>query len=161
MKRTGFARPAPKPAKVYEVHTPRARECAVYDGKARLTLSLPRPKDNAIQHRGYMDAVRRMACAHCGRAGPSQFCHSDLGGNGNGGKGAHYKSDCRLGWPGCADRPGARGCHSLIGSAGTFTRFVRHRLEAELSRKTRADVVASGQWPKDLPLWVEEVEQTA
>lgn len=137
----------PRQDKVYAVHTPRARAVAVYDGTARMTVCLPQPKENAIQHEGYMSLVRLMPCEHCRRAGPSQFCHSDEG------KGLNIKTDCRKGWPGCADGPGRTGCHTFIGSTGTFTRDQRRYIEAAHSARVRARVIAAGQWPHDLPLW--------
>lgn len=142
----GFSRPEPKPAKVIE-YTPRARAAAVAvaDLSSRMVVTVP--KENALQHEGYMDIVRRMACAHCGRPGPSQFCHADEG------KGMALKSDSRLGWPGCADAPGWIGCHTLIGSTGTFKRDHRRALEANLGAKTRREVFERGLWPKSLPYW--------
>jgi hypothetical protein len=144
----GFARPEPRPAKVigdgYTVR-PRAAAVAVADLSAQLVV--PVPKVNALQHEGYMNIVRRMACAHCGRPGPSQFCHSDEG------KGLAIKSDCRKGWPGCADAPGRIGCHSLVGSTGAFKREHKRTLEDKLAAKTRREVFERGLWPKTLPYW--------
>ena len=148
MKRSGFKRKLPPRREATQsTYTPRARPVAVAHPDARLSLALPRPKENALQHQGYMDIVRRMACAHCGRPGPSQFCHSDEG------KGERIKTDCRRGWPGCADAPGRIGCHTLIGSTGAFTRDQRRQLEASHSKNTRAAVIAAGLWPKNLPAW--------
>ena len=113
-------------------------------------MSVPVPKRDYLQHDGYMNIVRRMACAHCGRAGPSQFCHSDEG------KGGMLKTDCRRGWPGCADGPGRVGCHTLIGSTGAFTRDQRRHLEATYAKVTREAIRTAGAWPKDLP----QLEQT-
>ena len=132
MKRTGFARPAPKPAKVYEVHTPRARECAVYDGKARLTLSLPRPKTEYVRDESYRRWVASLPCAHCGKAGPSQAAHADEG------KGMSIKASDDTCYPLCADAPGRRGCHSVIGASGMFTQAQRRALEATYQERTRA-----------------------
>ncbi|MDP3139811.1 MAG: hypothetical protein Q8N17_26175 [Burkholderiaceae bacterium] len=150
-----FRRPPPKPAKVYEVHTPRPRAVAVAVTDTRARMVVPVPKQSAQQHKGYMDIVRRMACAHCGRHAPSQFCHSDEG------KGERYRTDCRRGWPGCADGPGRVGCHTLIGSTGTFKREHKRALEDKLARKTRREVLERGLWPKDLPPWPEDEDTTA
>ena len=74
MKRTGFARPAPRPPKVYEVHTPRPRAVAVHDGKARLTVHLPQPKDvkakpgkaaPTVAEAAWMDAITAIGCIAC------------------------------------------------------------------------------------------------
>lgn len=98
-------------------------------------------KESALQHAGYMVLVRKLPCAHCGRAGPSQFCHSDEG------KGMAIKSDCRLGWPGCGD------CHHAIGTKRIYQRDERRSLEDRYAAQTRAAILAAGLWPKTLPLW--------
>ena len=148
----------PRPVKTLDGYTPRPRAVAVAvrDDSARMVV--PVPKENALQHEGYMAIVRRMPCAHCGRQGPSQFAHADEG------KGLAIKTDCRRGWPGCADGPGRIGCHTLLGSTGTFTRDQRRHLEESHGAKTRAQIVADGAWPAGLPMWVEptnEDERTA
>lgn len=152
----GFQRksPALRPCTQVE-YTPRARAAAVavHDGGACMVVQVP--KENALQHQKYMDVVRRMACMHCGRAAPSQFCHADEG------KGLAIKSDCRLGWPGCADGPGRVGCHSLIGSTGNLKREHKRLLEANYGRATRALVRAADQWPADLEPWPADEEQAA
>lgn len=155
MKRgTGFRPKLPplRPVKQYEVHTPRLRPMAVPVAPAANAATFrPAPKDRPLQHGGYIAAVRRLACAHCCRPGPSQFCHADI--LGTGGKGKGIKSDCRLGWPGCADTSGREGCHTLIGSRGTYTKADRHALEARYGTETRATVRAMGAWPARLPAW--------
>lgn len=129
--------------------TPR-EPCRVPDTSARLVV--PVPKECVIQHRGYMDIVRGMHCAHCGRQPRSEFCHADQG------KGIGIKTDCRLGWPGCSDdlMTHREGCHKFIGSRGTFTQAQRRALETRYGEQTRAKVLAAGLWPKDLPLWTEQ-----
>lgn len=111
------------------------------DGAARLVVM---PKSKPVQHEGYMRIVRKLNCAHCGRAGPSQFCHSDEG------KGGAIKSDCRFGWPGCADRLGEPGCHTLIGTHRIYPKQERRVLEDEMSRRTRHQVRDLGLWPAGL-----------
>lgn len=99
------------------------------------------PKEDAIQHSGYMNLVRAMPCMHCGRAPRSQFCHSDQN------KGVAIKTDCRRGFPCC------RRCHELIGSTGKLGRAERRRLEDEYADRTRAKIIAYGAWPARLPMW--------
>ena len=149
MKRSGFKpkAPPPRPVKTIEGYTPRPRAVAVAVADTRARMVVPVPKENALQHAGYMDLVRRMPCAHCGRRGPSQFCHADES------KGMSIKSDCRLGWPGCADRPGAVGCHTIVGSTGYFKREHRRHLEATYGEKSRRAIFESGKWPPGLPYW--------
>jgi hypothetical protein len=143
LARTGFKRP------VYErtrsVLTPIPEHLRRNASMTPLLASLSAPieKDNPLQHQGYMDIVRAMPCAHCGRPPRSQFCHSDEG------KGMGIKSDCRQGWPGCPE------CHEAIGTNRIYPRHQRRALEAEMARQTRAQIEASGQWPKNLPKWTE------
>jgi len=69
MKRSGFARQPPKPAKVYESHTPRVRPVA--KATARLDQQLRQmPKDQIRRDLRYRDACRAMPCQHCGNASP-------------------------------------------------------------------------------------------
>jgi hypothetical protein len=103
----------------------------------------PVEKDNPLQHAGYMNVVRSLPCARCGHPPRSQFCHSDEG------KGTGIKSDCRLGWPGCAQ------CHHDIGTARTYPKATRRQIEAELARRTRHQIESMGLWPKNLPRWSE------
>ena len=107
-------------------------------------------KEDALQDRAYMAAVRTLACAHCGWPPPSQFCHSDEG------KGGMIKTDCRRGWPGCGPRLGEIGCHALLGSTGKLGRDVRRDLERRYAAQTRDKVRALGLWPAGLPEWSEE-----
>lgn len=100
-------------------------------------------KENAPQHQGYMNLVRALPCAHCGKAPRSIFCHSDEA------KGMGIKSDCRQGWPGCPE------CHDAIGTKRIYPKEQRRALEAEMARKTRALIEVSGLWPKNLPRWTE------
>lgn len=102
-------------------------------------------KENASQHRGYMDAVKGLGyCMRCGCQFPQyilpDFCHRNMG------KGKGIKTDVREGWPGC------RSCHTVIDSGG-LPREIRRLEELELGRLTRAAVLAAGTWPKNLPLW--------
>ena len=101
----------------------------------------PVEKDNPIQHAGYMNAVRSLPCARCGKPPRSQFCHSDEG------KGQGIKSDCRLGWPGCAQ------CHYDIGTARIYPKNERRELEAWMACETRQLIERLGLWPANLPRW--------
>ena len=129
---------------------PRPREIAVaVAGPARATVAVPAPKDGAIQHQGYMAAVRRLPCYRCGVVGLTQFCHRDEG------KGLGLKTDCREGWPGCGPNfLGDPGCHWLIGTSGRFDRALRRVFEFDAGIATRATIRNMGQWPATLPAWV-------
>ena len=144
MIRSGFKRPALQ--RVRTVHTPvpeHLRRKASITPVVTSTSEVIK-KENALQHAGYMDLVRSMPCAHCGRAPRSQFCHTDET------KGMGIKTDCRKGWPGCDE------CHFLIGTKRIYPRDERRALEARYAAQTRAAIVAAGLWPKKLPRWTEE-----
>lgn len=100
-------------------------------------------KENALQHSGYINLVRGMPCARCGKAPRSQFCHADMD------KGMGIKTDCRRGWPGCAD------CHYFVGTSGTLPKEARRLVEAVYAQQTREKIIAAGLWPKRLPHWSE------
>lgn len=101
----------------------------------------PIDKERAIQHAGYMSAVRGMPCMRCGAPPRSYFCHSDQG------KGLGIKTDCRRGWPGCSE------CHWLVGTSGILSRDERRQAEDDYAKATRAEIRASGKWPMNLPGW--------
>ena len=148
MKRSGFKSkaPAPRPVKQCE-YVPRPRAIAVaVAGPARATVAIP--KDNPLQHRAYMAAVRSLPCDLCRTQAGSQFCHADI--LGKGGKGTGIKSDCRLGWPGC------QACHFYVGTSGAMPKETRHRFEAAAGRRTRAEIRRRGLWPATLPAWADD-----
>lgn len=147
LKRTPFKSKLPprkEPKQLDACYTikPKAVACRI-EGMAD-RMSVPVPKPESIQHRGYMNLVRAMACAHCNRPPRSVFCHSDEH------KGMATKSDCRLGWPGCP------ACHQMIGTDRIYPRDERREIEADMARRTRAAIRAAGAWPKNLPEWKEE-----
>ena len=112
----------------------------------RATVAVP--KDDMIQHGAYMAAVRSLPCDLCRTWAGSQFCHSDI--LGNGGKGMGIKSDCRLGWPGCP------ACHYYVGTSGAMPKETRHRYEAAAGCRTRAEIRRRGIWPASLPAWPQD-----
>lgn len=132
-------RPYPKPPRAPLVPIPRDMAERISYGTAR--MSVPVPKVRPVQNAAYMDAVRSLPCIRCGAAPRSQFCHADEG------KGTGIKSDCREGWPGCAQ------CHHDIGTARVLDKERRREWEAEAGRATRATINAMGLWPKRLPQW--------
>lgn len=150
MKRGGFKRPIyeRKPTVVMPIPE-ELRGRSVYARSPEATKA--DPKGETLQHQGYMAAVRKLPCYRCGIVGFSQFCHSDEG------KGERYKSDCRLGWPGCGPHLSGsgmvNGCHYDIGTARVLPKQERRAFEAEAARKTRETIRLSGAWPKSLPDW--------
>lgn len=142
MIRTGFRRPTLERVRTVHKQIPEhLRRGSVY---ARANApAAPVEKENLLQHAGYMNAVRSLPCAHCGKGPRSVFCHSDEG------KGAGIKSDCRNGWPGCHE------CHDAIGTRRIYDKAMRRALEAAMAKSTRKQIQSLGLWPKTLPLWTE------
>lgn len=112
------------------------------------TTAGPAPKEDLLQHQGYMRLVRTFPCERCGRAGPSEFAHADQG------KGSGIKSDCREGTSLCGYRsPEDPGCHWLVGTKRIYPKQQRRELERGWAANTRARVRRLGLWPKRLPIW--------
>lgn len=139
MKRGEFKRktPPPRPCKQWDGDaapgkpSPGYADLRVTDTRARVTISLP--KERPYRSEAYRRLVAALPCAHCNRPGPSQCAHGDEG------KGFAIKASDLTCFPLCADGPGRRGCHSLIGASGSFSREQRRTLEqtyAALTRKT-------------------------
>ena len=105
----------------------------VADGKARLTISLP--KQRPARSEAYRRWVASLACAHCNRYPPSQCAHADES------KGMALKSSDANCFPLCA------ACHLGIGSEGWFKKEHRRTLERKYGEKTRATAKAAGTWP--------------
>ena len=136
MKRSEFKRKTPpaRPCKQYDGVSPSAaRSPAVRVADTRAHAVVPLPKSNPLQHAGYMALVRLLPCALCGfyRKGFIQFCHADEG------KGMGIKSDCRLGWPGCAPHDSTMGCHWVVGTSGRYAQAERRAIEREAGKRTR------------------------
>ena len=92
------------------------------------------PKRPPVRDEAYRRLVAALPCAHCGRAGPSQAAHADAG------KGLGMKSCDLTCFPLCADGPGRKGCHSMIGASGLFTKEQRRTLEAKYAAQTRKEL---------------------
>ena len=140
MKRTAFSSTpfAPRPARQWE-----ADELPGPRVPLQTVTQAPRPivtivKDRPVRDEAYRRLVASLPCAHCKRPGPSQCAHADEG------KGFSIKASDLETYPLCADAPGRRGCHSLIGASGMFTRDQRRALESAYVAQTRARL---GQGP--------------
>jgi hypothetical protein len=111
-------------------------------GTSGATSGVAVPKEQMLQHEGYMAAVRLLGyCMLCRHSCRPQFCHRDQG------KGMGLKTDVREGWPGCAE------CHYMVGTSGKLAKEDRRALELRLGAQTREAVKAAGMWPKRLPEW--------
>lgn len=124
-------------------YEPRARAIVVRVPGNDEVFVVPVPKEAPLQHSGYMNLVRAMACIHCFKPPRSEFSHADTG------KGTGIRTDCRRGYPAC------KACHYLIGSTGTLGKAERRRIELLYGAETRGKILAAGKWPKRLPLWSE------
>lgn len=144
MRRTGFKRPQIERKRT--VLTPAPAGLAARVSMARCDVAAtPVPKDEPVRHEGYRRLVALLPCAICGIDGYSQAAHASTG------KGMGIKaSDLEL-FPACADRPGARGCHSRLDQGALFSKAVRHELEPAWVADTQRKIQAMGLWPANLP----------
>lgn len=139
VERVGFGRyryvpPAPAPAT-------KGRMASM--GPAETTSA---PKEEPIRHEGYRRLVAALPCISCRIVGYSQAAHPNTG------KGMAAKTDDRLCFPLCADRPGVRGCHSLFDQGALFSKAARRAIEPAWTNDTQRRIQAAGNWPADLPL---------
>lgn len=108
----------------------------------------PIEKENPVRSEAYRRLVAAMPCANCRREGRSQHAHE------NEGKGKALKLDDRRAMPLCADEPGSLGCHSRFDRYALFLDRAEHiRMGRQWAAETRAQIEASGLWPKNLPRW--------
>lgn len=143
MKRSGFKRPQIERKRT--VHTPvpeHLRRKASYS--VDTAPAAPVEKHEPMRSEQYRRLVAMLPCKNCGIAGYSQAAHPNTG------KGAGIKTDDRLCFPLCADRPGTRGCHSLFDQGTLFTKAVRREIEPVWGADTRRQIEAMGLWPKNL-----------
>ena len=103
------------------------------------------PKDDALRSEEYRRLVAALPCKHCGVHGHSQAAHPNTG------KGAGLKTDDRLCFPLCCDRPGVQGCHPKFDQHALYSRAARREIEPAWAADTRRQITAMGQWPANLP----------
>lgn len=106
----------------------------------------PAPKKETLEHEGYRRLVALLPCKNCGIGSYSQAAHPNTG------KGQGLKTDDRLCFPLCCDRPGVRGCHSQFDQAALFPKHVRRALEPAWAVDTQRQILALGLWPANLPI---------
>lgn len=147
MKRTAWPRRAPRSEPAVAAHS---------RPPAKLTLRTPAvmavvaghaaaiPKENAVRSEEYRRLVSKLPCKQCGIAGYSQAAHPNTG------KGAGLKTDDRLCFPLCVDRPGVQGCHSLFDQHALYSRAARRAIEPAWGADTRRQITAMGRWPANL-----------
>ena len=148
MRRSGFKRPqierAPYNPQPLPEHLRRPAVMARADAPAS-----PVEKTQPVRHEGYRRLVASLPCKACGIVGYSQAAHPNTG------KGAGSKTDDRLCFALCADRPGVRGCHSQFDQGALFSKAARRAIEQAWGADTRRQIDAMGQWPTTLPRMTE------
>jgi hypothetical protein len=120
VKRGTFKRPVME--RRITVHTPGTGRGVVLPASSAVVAV---PKEDPVRCESYRRYVAAMPCWLCGVHGRSQAAHSDEG------KGAHIKAGDDRTFPLCAASPGQPGCHYQMGTAGTYTREVRRRMERQ------------------------------
>lgn len=113
------------------------------------TPAAPVLKDEPVRSEAYRRLVAAYPCKNCGIAGHSQAAHPNTG------KGKGIKTDDRLCFPLCADRPGVEGCHPKFDQYRLMPKEVQQRLEVAWGADQRRQIKAAGLWPKNLPKWSE------
>ena len=156
MKRTPFKRAAP----ATKSHSNQAAELtsqALTAIKTRAPLrastyaaptesAAPIAKAAPVRSEAYRRLVAAMPCVICGMVGYGQAAHGSAG-KGMGIKASDLELFCL-----CADRPGVRGCHSLLDQGALFTKAVRREQEPVWAADTRRKLLALGLWPKGVPV---------
>lgn len=96
------------------------------------------PKTLTFRSEELRRAVAKLPCMCCGIEGHTQAAHMNFG------KGAAIKaSDAALAAL-CADRPGTRGCHSILDQGGIMDKYERRIFEVDMVVKTYIALVERG-----------------
>lgn len=101
-------------------------------------------KSAPVRSEAYRRLVAAMPCVICGMVGYGQAAHGSAG-KGMGIKASDLELFCL-----CADRPGVRGCHSLLDQGALFTKAVRRELEPVWAADTQRRLLAMGLVPPSL-----------
>ncbi len=145
MKRTGFARKTYTPAPAAPLRRV-ARAGVLANCSA---MSAAAPKVVPVESERYRRLVAMLPCKLCGIDGYSQAAHPNTG------KGTGTKTDDRLCFPLCCDRPGVRGCHPQFDQHALLSKTTRRAVEPAWGADTRRQITAMGLWPENLPVWEE------
>lgn len=141
MKRTGFKRRA-QPERVTPVAKPLERMPSMWSPANEPVYSAL--KVVPVVSERYRRLVALLPCKICGIEGYSQAAHPNTG------KGTGTKTDDRLCFPLCCDRPGVRGCHPRFDQGALFTKADRRAVEPEWGADTRRKIIDLGLWPAGL-----------
>ena len=101
-------------------------------------------KSAPVRSEALRRAVASLPCVICGMPGYSQAAH------GSEGKGMGIKACDLTLFPACCDRPGVRGCHSLLDQGALFTKAVRRELEPVWAADTMRRLLTMGLVPASL-----------
>lgn len=112
-------------------------------------------KECPLRHEGYRRLVASLPCMWCGREGRSNHAHE------NEGKGKGLKLDDRRAMPLCVDDMGRHGCHTAFDQYSLVDggRAAHVELGRAMAEATRQMILKSGKWPKNLPVWTNEVHK--
>ena len=102
------------------------------------------PKQSVVRSEPYRRLVAAMPCIICGVSGYSQCAHINTG------KGGGIKTDDRLCFAACCDRPGVQGCHPKLDQGALYPKEERRRLEVLWSQQTQDAIKKAGTWPAGL-----------
>lgn len=102
------------------------------------------PKQDVVRSEAYRRLVAGLPCKICGVSGYSQAAHPNTG------KGGGIKTDDRLCFALCCDRPGVQGCHPKFDQGALFGREVRRALEIRWTQETQDEILRNGDWPVGL-----------
>jgi hypothetical protein len=110
-------------------------------------MVLVQAKECVVASEPYRRLVALFPCKICGIDGYSQAAHPNTD------KGAGIKTDDRLCFPLCCDRPGVQGCHPKFDQHALYPKHVRRLLEPAWAADTQRQIIAMGAWPKGLPFY--------
>jgi hypothetical protein len=96
------------------------------------------PKQLTYRDEDLRRAVVRLPCMKCGIEGYTQAAHTNLG------KGGAIKASDAAIAALCCDRPGVRGCHTLLDQGGKLPKLERRAFEIEMVAKTYIALIERG-----------------
>lgn len=135
-----------RPARVFPTAIPAEQRRGTYTSSEVIT---PIAKMDVCRHEGYRRLVALLPCKLCGVDAYSQAAHPNTD------KGTGIKTDDRMCFPLCCDRPGVRGCHPQFDQHALMTKAARRAIEPAWAADTRRQIIAMGLWPANLPVWEE------
>jgi len=102
------------------------------------------PKQDVVRSEPYRRLVAVKPCKACGIQGYGQAAHVPPDGKG-------IKQDDRETFSLCCTRPGMTGCHVEFDQYRMFSHELAVTVGRAWAADTRRQIIAEGNWPKDLP----------